>query len=336
MPLARHAGRTSASRLECPPVRGFVGNTDHEWFTFLRARQPLDEVNFWQPSGGDAFRALDPGEPFFFRLKKPHYAIAGFGLFARHEVVTAKLAWDAFGERNGAPDFATMCARIEKYRQQAPDPVRSYKVGCIMISQPVFFDEKDWVIEPAGFSRNIVRGAGLDVGAGEGRRILEACLDRVRAHGVPFAAEEQASWAAIAEGQRYGAAQLIRPRLGQGTFRVAITQAYRGACAVSGEHSLPVLDVAHIQGFAQGGPHDTRNGLLLRTDIHRLFDRGYVTVTPEFNFEVSPRLQEEFENGKTYYALQGHVIHLPARAVDRPDPALLRWHNEHVFEKVVA
>jgi len=318
-------------------VRGFVANTDFDWFSFLAARQPLEEVNFWQPSGGDTFRALAPGEPFFFRLKKPHYAIAGFGLFARHEVVTAKLAWEAFGERNGAPDFAEMCARIEKYRHgQPPDPVKQYKVGCLMISQPVFFDEADWVKEPADFSRNIVRGAGYDVSAGEGKRIWEACLERVRAHRVPLAAEEEAQWAAVADAPRFGAAQLVRPRLGQGTFRVAVTQAYHGACAVSGEHSLPVLDVAHIQGYSEGGPHDVRNGLLLRTDIHRLFDRGYVTVTPDHRFEVSRRLREEFENGKTYYALHGGVIQLPDRKGDHPDPALLRWHNEQVFQKGAA
>jgi hypothetical protein len=45
------------------------------------------------------------------------------------------------------------------------------------------------------------------------------------------------------------------------------------------------------------------NGLLLRTDIHRLFDRGY--VTPDFKVEVSGRLREQFENGRTYYALDG-------------------------------
>jgi putative restriction endonuclease len=318
-------------------VRGFVGNTDFEWFTFLAARQPLEEVNFWQPSGGDAFRALEPGGPFFFRLKKPHYAIAGFGLFARHEIVTAKLAWEAFGERNGAPDFPAMCARIEKYRRGQPiDPAKQYKVGCLMISHPVFFAEEDWVPEPADFSRNIVRGAGYDVSEGEGRRIWEACLERVRGHRVPLAAEEEAQWAAVADGPRFGAPQLVRPRLGQGTFRVAVTQAYHGACAVSGEHSLPVLDVAHIRGYADGGPHDVRNGLLLRADIHRLFDRGYVTVTPDHRFEVSRRLREEFENGKTYYALHGNAIHLPDRTGDHPDPALLRWHNEQVFERGAA
>ncbi len=69
--------RTDEPGGRIPAVRGFVANTDFDWFTFLAARQPLEEVNFWQPSGGDAFRALDPGEPFFFRLKEPHYAIAG-------------------------------------------------------------------------------------------------------------------------------------------------------------------------------------------------------------------------------------------------------------------
>lgn len=317
-------------------MRGFVANTDFDWFTFLAARQPLEEVNFWQPSGGDAFRALLPGEPFFFRLKKPHYAIGGFGLFARHEVVSAKLAWEAFGERNGAPDFAAMCTRIEKYRRgQPPDPVKQYRVGCLMISQPVFFAEEDWVSEPADFSRNIVRGAGYDVLEGEGRRIWEACLERVRGQRLAIVAEEAGQWAA-ADVPRYGAEQIVRPRLGQGTFRVAVTQAYHGACAVSGEHSLPVLDVAHIQSYAEGGPHDVRNGLLLRADIHRLFDRGYVTVTPDYRFEVSGRLREEFENGKTYYALQGRLIQLPDRAGDRPDPALLRWHNDQVFARGAA
>jgi putative restriction endonuclease len=316
-------------------VQGFVGNTDFDWFTFLRDRQPLEEVNFWQPSGGDAFRALAPGEPFFFRLKKPHYAIGGFGLFARHEVVPARLAWDAFGERNGAASLNEMCARIERYRHGQPtDPHRQYRVGCIMLSTPVLFEDGDWVREPAGFSRNIVRGAGYDLAEGEGRRVWEACLDRARAARVPLASEGDLEPALLDQvGPRYGAPRLVRPRLGQGTFQVAVTQAYGAACAVTGEHSLPVLDVAHIQGYAAGGPHEVRNGLLLRTDIHRLFDRGYVTVSPDLRFEVSARLREEFENGRTYYALHGKEIRPPRARADRPDPALLRWHNEQVFER---
>ena len=79
-------------------MRGFVGNTDHDWFTFLRERQPLEEVNFWQPSGRDVFRALQTGEPFFFRLKSPHYAIGGFG-FYRAKAPLARLGGVRRAER---------------------------------------------------------------------------------------------------------------------------------------------------------------------------------------------------------------------------------------------
>jgi len=313
-------------------VRGFVGNTDFDWFSFLRERQPIDEVNFWQPSGGDVFRALQPGEPFFFRLKKPHYAIAGYGLFARHEVVPARLAWEAFGPLNGARDFDEMCRRIERYRRGQPvDPLRQYRIGCLMISQPVFFEEAAWVREPEGFSRNIVRGAGLDLTAAEGRRIWDACRERALGPRVAVVAETSVEPVDEAEGPRHGAPYLVLPRLGQGTFRVAVTQAYERACAVTHEHSLPVLEAAHIRPWGAGGPHLVSNGLLLRADVHRLFDAGYVTVTPDLRFEVSPRLKEEFENGKVYYEAHGRPIAAPRADADRPDPACLRWHNENVF-----
>ena len=130
--------------------------------------------------------------------------------------------------------------------------------------------------------------------------------------------------------------ELVRPRLGHGAFRVAVTGAYGGACAVSREHSLPVLEAAHIRPYADEGAHDVANGLLLRADIHRLFDAGYVTVTPDHRFVVSRRLAQEWENGKAYYAMEGRSIALPPRAADRPDVELLRWHNEHVFEQAAA
>lgn len=83
--------------------------------------------------------------------------------------------------------------------------------------------------------------------------------------------------------------------------------------------------------------HGTPRGPRARsTDIHRLFDAGYVTITPERRFVVSRRLAEEFENGRAYYAMEGREIHLPRRVADRPDPVLLRWHNDNVFERTAA
>lgn len=112
---------------------------------------------------------------------------------------------------------------------------------------------------------------------------------------------------------------------------MAVTDAYGRACAVSGEHSLPVLDAAHIVPFAKGGPHEVSNGLLLRSDLHRLFDLGYVTVTPELRLEVSGRLRGEFENGRTYYPMHGSRVSVPKDARLQPDQSLLRWHNKTAF-----
>ena len=110
-----------------------------------------------------------------------------------------------------------------------------------------------------------------------------------------------------------------------------VTDAYERRCAITGERVLPVLEAAHIRPYAQGGEHRTDNGLLLRSDLHTLFDRGYLTVAPDLRVEISPRIREEFDNGRDYYALQGRSIRAPGRAADRPAIERLRWHNEELF-----
>ena len=84
--------------------------------------------------------------------------------------------------------------------------------------------------------------------------------------------------------------------------------------------------------YSDGGAHEATNGLLLRRDIHSLFDAGYVTVTPELRFEVSRRIREQFDNGKHNYALHGHPIDLPSEIGRHPNPDVLRWHNENCFK----
>ena len=96
-------------------------------------------------------------------------------------------------------------------------------------------------------------------------------------------------------------------------------------------HSLPALEAAHIRPYTQDGPHDIPNGLLLRADLHRLFDQGYMTVTPDLRVRVGRRLREDYENGKTYYPLDNSPLIVPRSNVDQPSREYLAWHNEHVF-----
>ena len=129
----------------------------------------------------------------------------------------------------------------------------------------------------------------------------------------------------------YGEPILVLPRLGQGSFRVLVTDVYQRRCAVTGEKALPVLEAAHIKPVSSKGEHSIQNGLLLRSDVHTLFDRGYVTVTPDLQFRVSRRLKQDFDNGEHYFKLNGHQIWVPPRVVERPSREALEWHADAVF-----
>ena len=133
------------------------------------------------------------------------------------------------------------------------------------------------------------------------------------------------------EEERYGDAVSVRPRLGQGSFRVVVTDAYERRCAATGERVLPVLEAAHVRPYASGGIHALDNGLLLRSDIHTLFDRGYVTITPDHRLEVSTRIRDEFHNGREYYALHGRELRPPIRPDQVPSEENIIWHNEQVY-----
>jgi putative restriction endonuclease len=125
---------------------------------------------------------------------------------------------------------------------------------------------------------------------------------------------------------------LIRPRLGQGAFRILVTDGYERRCAFTGERTLPVLDAAHIRPFSEIKEHRPDNGLLLRKDLHALFDRGYMTVTPELRIEVSKRIKEEFDNGREYYRLHGQEMRPPAARHMYPAGESLAWHNDRIFK----
>jgi putative restriction endonuclease len=313
-------------------MEGTVAVTDAGWYNFLRRQQP-PEVNFWTPSDRRGFRA-PLFSPFFFKLKAPHNAICGLGFFARWTSLPDWLAWDCFGEGNGCASFQEMQERIGAIRRRigyvADGPGN---IGCILLVQPTFFPPEQWIPQPVDWHARTVTSKAYDLTMGEGRRIWEEALARLPAAPELREGVELTDLSLVAEPspQRYGTPRAVAPRLGQGTFRVAVTDAYERACAVTGEHSLPALEAAHIRSYAHDGPHDVRNGLLLRADLHRLFDLGYLTVTPERRLEVSRRLREDYSNGRSYYPLHGQELRTPAREADRPAAECLRWHNQNVY-----
>jgi len=303
-------------------MKAFIGVTDFDWYSYLSTIQGLDEVNFWQPSSSSQFKALQPGEPFLFKLHSPRNYIVGGGFFAHSTISPVSLAWEAFAEKNGARTLKEMRIRIEKYRRTVPRPTEDYEIGCILLEQPFFFPRNQWIPAPNDWSLNIVRGKGYDTTMGEGKRVWDVVMLYLHAAAVTIVTEER---------RRFGEPILVTPRLGQGSFRIMVTDAYKRRCAVTNERTLPALEAAHIKPYMENGPHDVRNGILFRSDIHRLFDIGYVTVSEDYRFEVSRRIREEFENGRDYYALQGKHMSLPSSKDTWPDKAFIEWHHENIY-----
>lgn len=303
-------------------VRLVIAVTDGEWFDYLRGRPDLAEVNFWAPSATE-FRALQRGELFLFKLHAPRNFIVGGGVFAYANTMPCSLAWDAFGESNGAASLPDMRARIAKYRRVEQRPFDDFIIGCRILTQPFFLADAEWLPVPSSWSSNIVTFKTYSLQDREARSLWELLEERV----LPQTAGPGLS----AEPARYGEPTLVAPRLGQGTFRVLVTDIYRRRCALTGERTLPVLEAAHIKPYSAGGEHAIQNGVLVRSDLHKLFDLGYITITPSWCVEVSRRIKEEFENGREYYKLHGSRMTLPVRTEDRPNPSVLTWHNENRF-----
>jgi len=110
-----------------------------------------------------------------------------------------------------------------------------------------------------------------------------------------------------------------------------VLDAYHRRCAITGSKIWPVLQVAHIRPVTEGGEHRLDNGLLLRSDVHTLFDAGYLGIDSVYRLRVSPRLREQFANGDQYYARAGQVIVLPARRRERPGREFIEWHMDEKF-----
>jgi putative restriction endonuclease len=312
-------------------MKFWVGTTDSRWFNFL-ASSTSDEVNFWQPSTTPPFMNAPVGMPFLFKLKRPHNHIAGGGFFIRHSAIPLTLAWEIFGRGNGANSLAELRALLGPL---AKGNSSLREIGCQVIANPFFLQPANWLANPPGWSSNIVRGKMYDSNQSDGSAIWS--------HVSPFFTQHPRDNSTISNQShdigvqqdiaKYGTEFLMKPRLGQGAFRLTVTEAYDKRCALTGESTLPVLEAAHIVPYAGDGMHDIRNGLLLRADFHKLFDAGLVSVAPNLTIQISPRIREAWLNGKVYYRLHNQPLAvIPKNPLDRPDPDKLDWHFKNIFQ----
>ncbi|MHB1430529.1 MAG: HNH endonuclease [Streptosporangiaceae bacterium] len=307
-------------------MRSYVAVTDSDWYSFLAGQPGLAEVNFWRPKDTRQFNAIGVGEPFFFKSKAPHNRIVGGGFYSSSVNLRLSEAWEWFGQANGVASLAEMRTRIARYRPIGPgeDPV----IGCLFIRDPVFFAAGDTAEPPPDFPRSgVMQGKSYDLAREPAASYFGDLMQR--ALGVAVDLDLAQPW--HRDGPVFGDPRLSRQRLGQQAFQAVVLDAYHRRCAITGTKIRPVLQAAHIRPVTEGGEHRLDNGLLLSSDVHILFDGGYLGLDPGYRLQVSPRLRQEFGNGDKFYARAGQVITLPPHRSQRPAREFIEWHLDEKF-----
>ena len=128
----------------------FLAVTNFDWFTFLKQAQAV-EANFWLPSA-TPFRALQPGAHLLFKLKSPHNAIGGGGIFLGYRSFTIAQAWQFLETANGAPNIDLLRSNMFGKNWATKSTLQS-KMGAILLEDTVFFDRKDWLHLPSSSRR---------------------------------------------------------------------------------------------------------------------------------------------------------------------------------------
>lgn len=125
----------------------------------------------------------------------------------------------------------------------------------------------------------------------------------------------------VPDGRKRILGAVIR-RLGQQTFRRKLISAYASQCALTQCKTLWVLEAAHISPYRGIRTNAVTNGLLLRADVHTLFDLILLTIEPnKFVVQVSTLLE-----GSQYEALDGREPRTPAKMALCPSTAALEYH----------
>ena len=204
------------------------------------------------------------------------------------------IAWETFGSANGVRSLSDMRRRVNALRRNAED---NDVIGCVVLSDVVVLAQTEHVEAPKDWKPNIVRIAGYDMLTGEGARVW----NQLRALDIRAAQPEHSSLLSTARTR-------CIPAHGYGRIRTTMRDHRR----------------AHAT-------HHIRNGILMRSDVHRLYDLGLVTVESDLTFRVSKSIERDYSNGKMYYVLDGKKIATPARPEHRPDSEALDWHATSVF-----
>ena len=293
--------------------------TDTNWFHFLRDRAPLAIVNFWTPTDWNV-KSLSSGDYWYFVLKgREPRRLGGGGKFSHYEILKTSQAWERYGTGNGVESKEVLIKKLNDYKQRNS---RNYTyqndpdIGCIVLADCIFLEDNrqrhvsEYALE---FAPSIVKYKTFQVAP---LHLCDFDENTVKDSNELLSDEDT----------RKRTLSSIVTRQGQSSFRQSLIVAYNSKCAITGCDAIDALEAAHIMPYR--GPHSNtvRNGLLLRSDIHTLFDLGKITISNEYKVILHHDLMDT-----TYHELNGKLINLPTNRDDWPSLLALNEHNRIGF-----
>ena len=287
-----------------------IALTDVSWFEFLREKD-FKLINFWTPTGWEP-KKINPGDMFYLFLKKPYRKVGGYARYVYSLQLTVRDAWNKFAQANGASDINMMLEQLSAIRGTRID--ENTIIGCILLQDPVFLPDNEFFdsqiigveIKQAMQKFKYIRGAEI-IGS-------EYTTDEIRDYVLN---EETTVEYTLTEQKR---------RIGQSAFREKLLELY-GKCAVTREDYPLVLEAAHIDPYIGESSNHPQNGLILRSDVHKLFDANLLVIDTNYRVRLSNILSET-----SYERFENKLIELPENRKYYPSLAALERRMEKLVE----
>jgi HNH endonuclease len=286
-------------------------STTPTWFDQLALIKP-ERVAFWQPTPARPAR-IAPGERWYFKeLGAPR--ILGYGEFVGWEQLSAL---ELFGKYGAACGYASVPELVGAFRVFDPDVDEHTPIGNVILENFTPFDPP-LPLDNVNLKDLTVRFVYL-----EGPDPIASYVAGLR----PSAAIAPFTLRDSGLAKRVAAARKVR--VGQAAFRRLLIDVYGPVCALTGPQLEETLQAAHIQPYVDAESNHLSNGLVLRADMHVLFDLGLVTLTADMHIRVSTALQGR---APLIEALHGTKAKLTSKLGLLPSPEAIGFHAREVFE----
>lgn len=308
-----------------------ICKVDHSWYSIIKSEYfsaGTNSTNFWtvecEQDLDPALRTFEPGTMVLYVLDHhDHSFVVGGGFFLSWVFLNPKQLWEILGVRNGSHSYEDFFDKVRALGGNEDSVLASSVLNGTFI-----LTRRDSIMIPDEFrahfqdlpARSLL---SLDEPIG---KYLEKIVNEVR---VAMLDAYGQHWPGI-----YYVASNRNSRSYIQGFTARVMNAYEFRCAITGTSARPVLEVAHLQPFYDHNFQSVQNGILLRCDVQKMFNTGYITLEYKNDDEIAVKVSRTIKSvwAEDYAVYNGKKIFLPKDRALWPKKEYIEWHQKNCFE----